>query len=157
MTDRASRHPARHWDRRTRHAARHHDRTSAHATKPPGLAAWRHGQRAQQALTAALPCTSRMHALTQAHTLAMRSGRCAARSARTSRSGSRQSCSLTDLRSGRCEWGTRATQRSALLPQTVRPPQQSGEGRSTRRAIVRASTRTAHLDPHTAVAALRQR
>ena len=157
MSDRASRHRARHCDRRTRHAAHHYDRTGAYATKPPGPAAWRHCQRAQQALTAALPCTSRMRALTQAHTLVTRSERCASRSAPIDRPESCQSYSPIDLRSGRCERGSGATHRSAPLPQTVRPPQRSGEGRSTRRAIACASTRAAYLDPHIAVSALRRR
>ena len=154
---RVARHRARHHGRRTRRAAHHRDCLRACASPAPKMANIRHAQRAQQALTAALPRTSVARTLTQTHTLATRFSRCAARSAPPDRPRSRHSHSLNDLRNRRCERGNRATQKTAPLPQTVRLRQWSGEGRSARQAIPFASTRAALLDPYLSVLALKRR
>jgi hypothetical protein len=124
---RAARHRARHHGRRTRRAAHHHDCLRACASPAPEMAILHHAQRAQQALTAALPCTSVARALTRAHMIATRSGRCAARSAWPGRPGSRQSHSLIDLRRSGVSRGAGQTQRSAPLPPTEGLPQRSGD------------------------------
>jgi len=87
------------------HTGHCHKCLCAYASIPPGTGRVpvRRGQRAQHTLSAALPHTSVALALTQAHMLATRSRRCAARSAWPGRPGSRHSRSLIDLRSRQCE------------------------------------------------------